>query len=176
MHLGIYKNYQSFRPLIFYGYARLRGVGADKPPPLGQIGFRWNPLFLVVSLLLADFWEIIWPLLYINIRDRVERLWFSRFSVNLSCFALSFWLSFQSPAQRKGQKICNYFPTAADTSGLYEVHLIIHHLWIKDIQTVPIWLDWLDELISQEKKPQAQFLSTERGSVDMTVLAILLRK
>ena len=91
-------------------------------------------------------------------------MWFSRFSVNLSCFALSFWLSFQSPAQRKGQKICNYFPTAADTRGLYEVHLIKHHVWIKDIQTVPIWLDWLDELISQEKKPQAQFLSTERGS------------
>ena len=29
IHLGIYKNYQNFHPLIFYGYTRLRGVGAD---------------------------------------------------------------------------------------------------------------------------------------------------
>ena len=28
IHLGIYKNYQNFRTLIFFGYARLRGVGA----------------------------------------------------------------------------------------------------------------------------------------------------
>ena len=28
----LYKNYQNFHPLIFYGYTRLRGVGADLPP------------------------------------------------------------------------------------------------------------------------------------------------
>ena len=33
IHLGIYKNYQNFHPLIFYGYTRLRGVGADLPHP-----------------------------------------------------------------------------------------------------------------------------------------------
>ena len=40
IHLGIYKNYQNFRPLIFYGYTRLRGVGADLPP-LGGIGLSF---------------------------------------------------------------------------------------------------------------------------------------
>ena len=29
----LYKNYQNFHPLIFYGYTRLRGVGADLPHP-----------------------------------------------------------------------------------------------------------------------------------------------
>ena len=37
IHLGIYKKYQSFHQLIFYGYTRLRGVGADLPA-LGEIG------------------------------------------------------------------------------------------------------------------------------------------
>ena len=32
IHLGIYKNYQNFHPLIFYGHTRLRRVGADLPP------------------------------------------------------------------------------------------------------------------------------------------------
>lgn len=33
IHLGTYKNYQKFHSLIFYGYSRLRGVGADLPRP-----------------------------------------------------------------------------------------------------------------------------------------------
>ena len=39
IHLGVYKNYQNFHPLIFYGYTRLRGVKADLPP-LGWIGLK----------------------------------------------------------------------------------------------------------------------------------------
>ena len=35
-NLGINKNYQNFHPLIFYGYTRLRGVGAGLPHP------EWN--------------------------------------------------------------------------------------------------------------------------------------
>ena len=38
IHLRIYKNYQNFHPLIFYGYTRLCGLGADLPLPLGEIG------------------------------------------------------------------------------------------------------------------------------------------
>ena len=47
IHLGIYKNYQNFHPLIFYGYTRLRGVGADLPP-LDWIGLKellWDTLY-----------------------------------------------------------------------------------------------------------------------------------
>ena len=35
IHLGVYNDYQNFHPLIFYGHTRLRGVGADLPPPPG---------------------------------------------------------------------------------------------------------------------------------------------
>ena len=38
IHLGMYKNYQNFHPLIFYGYTRLHEVGADLPPPLAEKG------------------------------------------------------------------------------------------------------------------------------------------
>ena len=36
IHLGIYKNYQNFHPLIFYGYSRLRRMGQMYPPPSGS--------------------------------------------------------------------------------------------------------------------------------------------
>ena len=39
IHLGIYNNYHNFHPLIFYGWTRLREVGADLPP-LVQIGLN----------------------------------------------------------------------------------------------------------------------------------------
>ena len=42
IHLGIYKNYQNFHPLIFYGKTRLRGVQADLPP-LGENGLTRKP-------------------------------------------------------------------------------------------------------------------------------------
>ena len=39
IHLGIYNNYQNFRPLIFYGDTRLRGSGQICPAP-GEIGLK----------------------------------------------------------------------------------------------------------------------------------------
>ena len=53
IHLRIYKIYQKFQPLIFYGYKRLRGVGADLPPPwlLAQISFEiWNFWLSIFSI------------------------------------------------------------------------------------------------------------------------------
>ena len=38
-YIQLNKNYQNFHPFDFYGYTRLRGVGADLPPP-GEIRLK----------------------------------------------------------------------------------------------------------------------------------------
>ena len=57
IHLGIYKNDQNFHPLIFYGYTRLRGVGADLPQPRANayarkksMGGNSDDFFIILSI------------------------------------------------------------------------------------------------------------------------------
>ena len=54
IHIGIYKNYQNFHPLMFYGYTRLRGVGVDLPHP------GWNMVNSKGQLLHGWFWLSPW--------------------------------------------------------------------------------------------------------------------
>ena len=45
IHLGIYENYQSFRPLLFYGYAHLHGGWGQISAPPGSNRVQMKPTF-----------------------------------------------------------------------------------------------------------------------------------
>ena len=56
IQLGIFKNYQNFRPLFFYGY--MRDGGRSVPPPLAQIELM--PHSSIFFLIILGALNIVW--------------------------------------------------------------------------------------------------------------------